>query len=116
MLHDALDPIHASDNTLPSLPSSQVHFIPRPGKTPPSSTGPAKAHVISAPPFFSFHHVNAYELNGGERVVLDTISWQDIAFEVSQHSSLEERKVLGGLGTLSILPSINQGPRSCPGD
>jgi carotenoid cleavage dioxygenase-like enzyme len=39
--------------------------------------GPA-AHVVvvDAPPFFSFHHVNAYEDPSSNQIVLDTISWE----------------------------------------
>ncbi len=61
---------------------TQVLLYPRPGKAP----AQAKPKVIPAPAFFSWHHVNAYERNGGTEVVVDTISWQDVAFDVTQYT------------------------------
>jgi len=68
---------------------SQILFYPRPGKPCPPGvpTPPPNAPVVvPAPPAFSFHHVNAYEEDGGRRVVLDTIVWQDMALDVTQHN------------------------------
>ncbi len=35
---------------------------------------------FAAPPFFSFHHGNAYELDVGRTVVVDTLAWDEIDF------------------------------------
>lgn len=57
-------------------------------------------YVINAPPMFTFHHVNAYQVpaggsnttngaNGGsgkQLLVLDTVGWDEISFEHSQHN------------------------------
>jgi carotenoid cleavage dioxygenase-like enzyme len=37
------------------------------------------AQTAEAPPFFAFHHTNAYEVPDG-RVVLDTIAWDTLDF------------------------------------
>ena len=42
-------------------------------------------------PFFSFHHVNAYEVpgqgsGGSDLLVVDTVAWDDVAFDVNQHN------------------------------
>jgi len=57
-------------------------------------------YVINAPPMFTFHHVNAYQVpaggssrtngaNGGsgkQLLVLDTVGWDEISFEDNQHN------------------------------
>jgi len=46
--------------------------------------------VVQGPSFFSFHHVNAYEVQGGGQIVMDTIGWQDLKVEVTQHNVTED--------------------------
>lgn len=47
--------------------------------------------IVRCPPFFSFHHVNAYEREEDgraqhETVVLDTVGWEDLDIAVTQHN------------------------------
>lgn len=53
-----------------SLPT-RVHLVPRPGSG-------ATAKVFETEPFFTFHHVNAFEQ--GSQIILDTIGWKTISF------------------------------------
>jgi carotenoid cleavage dioxygenase-like enzyme len=71
---------------------SKVVLIPRPGSGRQSAQHPInlksaaapgsqghqrhEAVVLDAPPFFSFHHVNAYEDPSSRQIILDTISWE----------------------------------------
>jgi carotenoid cleavage dioxygenase-like enzyme len=80
----------------------QVFFIPRPGKIPPAESGAPRTHVVPAPPFFTFHHINAYERDGGSRVVLDTISWQHIAFDITQHTVTKVGWWMAGLRRVHV--------------
>lgn len=69
---------------------SKLLLFPRPGKGVPEGVPPQpgvnQPYVIPAPPAFSFHHVNAFEEDGGRSVVIDTIVWQDMDLHVTQHN------------------------------
>jgi carotenoid cleavage dioxygenase-like enzyme len=52
----------------------QIHCIPRPGKN------GRKRPIYEASSQFAFHHINAFEAEGG-RIVVDTLSSRHIAFE-----------------------------------
>lgn len=41
-------------------------------------------------PFYSFHHVNAFETHGGGRVALDTIAWDHVDLNVNQYTVGED--------------------------
>jgi all-trans-8'-apo-beta-carotenal 15,15'-oxygenase len=55
--------------------STKIHVIPRPGATAPGAPAAATApRVYTTPtPFFSFHHVNAFETPDG-KIVVDTVA------------------------------------------
>jgi all-trans-8'-apo-beta-carotenal 15,15'-oxygenase len=60
----------------------KVHLIPRPGRgTAPSGPEAARVFQLREAPFFSFHHVNAFELGG--KVVVDTCAADFIDFAMS---------------------------------
>jgi len=58
--------------------STKIHVIPRPGSTAPGAPAVATApRVYTTPsPFFSFHHVNAFESSDG-KIVVDTVALLD---------------------------------------
>ena len=71
--------------------ATRVHIIPRPKpppplqenqKTPATTTTqrkpPSEAMVFSAPPFFVFHHANAFESADGQRVTIDSIHYDSL--------------------------------------
>jgi all-trans-8'-apo-beta-carotenal 15,15'-oxygenase len=88
---------------------TKVHLIPRPrGKA-----AGAKVQILEAPPMFTFHHVNAYQLpaaspsssgsidgsNGSsnsspadqqEVLVLDTVGWDSVSFDANQYNLTPE--------------------------
>lgn len=55
----------------------KIHLIPRPGSgvTPRSFAVPKASHAV--------HHVNAFELNGGRHIVLDSIAYRNIELRAS---------------------------------
>ncbi|MEW5313269.1 MAG: hypothetical protein WDW38_004853 [Sanguina aurantia] len=61
----------------------EARAVPVPG-------GPAKARILQTKPFYSFHHVNAFETHGGGRVVLDTIAWDHVDLNVNQYTVGED--------------------------
>lgn len=61
-----------------SLPAKAL-LVPRPGA---SATSGIQSFDME--PFFSFHHVNAFEEAG--RVVIDTIGWNTISFKMNMDS------------------------------
>ncbi|KAF6256619.1 carotenoid oxygenase [Scenedesmus sp. NREL 46B-D3] len=82
----------------PSKPT-KVHLVPRPNG---AAAGTA-AYIMDAPAMFTFHHVNAFTTtapsnsssngdgngNGGrpkQQLVLDTVAWDEVAFENNQHN------------------------------
>jgi all-trans-8'-apo-beta-carotenal 15,15'-oxygenase len=90
---------------------TKVHLIPRPrGKA-----AGAGIQILEAPPMFTFHHVNAYQLpaaaasssstgdgsHGGtttsssssspaELLVLDTVGWDSVSFDANQYNLTPE--------------------------
>lgn len=63
----------------PSLGGARIFLFPRPGAEPAVRRAAAAAggyRVIEAPPCFVFHNVNAFEEGG--RLVLDTVSWDEV--------------------------------------
>ncbi|CAL8462447.1 g1980 [Coccomyxa elongata] len=68
---------------------TRIHIIPRPGCT--SSNGvPQKDYVLETDPFFSFHHVNAYEVEGTPQIVVDTAAMDaGIDFSLSMENGSE---------------------------
>jgi all-trans-8'-apo-beta-carotenal 15,15'-oxygenase len=62
----------------PKNKSTKIHVIPRPGATAPGAPAVATApRVYTSPtPFFSFHHVNAFEAPDG-KIVVDTVALVD---------------------------------------
>jgi hypothetical protein len=43
------------------------------------STTPAVKTMLTVP-CFTFHHVNAFETEGGQRIILDSIPWRSLDF------------------------------------
>ncbi|KAG2441768.1 hypothetical protein HXX76_003381 [Chlamydomonas incerta] len=71
----------------------RVVLVPRPGR--PSSKTALVPRTMEIPPCFVFHHVNAFEPEGaasgaagsGEPVVvIDTVAWDSVSFEVNQYT------------------------------
>eukprot|EP00882_Tetradesmus_deserticola_P005777 GHRQ01006082.1.p1 GENE.GHRQ01006082.1~~GHRQ01006082.1.p1 ORF type:complete len:350 (+),score=137.95 GHRQ01006082.1:568-1617(+) len=73
--------------------TTKVHLVPRPQG---AAAGTA-AYIMDAPPMFTFHHVNAFTTaapsssdgNGSRRtqqLVLDTVAWDEVAFENNQYN------------------------------
>ncbi|KAG2494565.1 hypothetical protein HYH03_007331 [Edaphochlamys debaryana] len=58
---------------------TRIMFFPRPGR--PSGKA-LKPVVLEAEPFFAFHNVNAYEREGGQVVVADTVAWDCVNFDL----------------------------------
>lgn len=50
-----------------------VHLVPRPG-----AAAGVTQRTFAAPPLFVFHHANAYEAEGGKRVVVDSIHYDSL--------------------------------------
>ncbi len=51
---------------------------------------PQKDHVLETDPFFSFHHVNAYEVEGTPQIVVDTAAMDaGIDFSLSMENGSE---------------------------
>ena len=42
----------------------------------------AALQVLETAPFFSFHHVNAFEVEG-DRIILDTLAWDTLSFSMN---------------------------------
>ena len=61
-------------------------LYPRPGRPGSASRRPVSA--VAPIPFFSFHHVNAYEEDeaAGGAVVIDTIAWRQFDFDKTLHT------------------------------
>jgi len=59
--------------------STKVHLIPRPGKA--AATKPPCCAEI--PACFTFHHINAYEIPGTDKVVFDTVMLPEISFSTN---------------------------------
>lgn len=57
---------------------SRVMLVPRPGRPGGAPVLPQQPRFFDAPPFFSFHHVNAYDTEAGQRLVIDTIAWDEV--------------------------------------
>jgi carotenoid cleavage dioxygenase-like enzyme len=96
---------------------SKVVLIPRPGSGRQSAQHPInlksaaaaprsqghqrqEAVVLDAPPFFSFHHVNAYEDPSSRQIILDTISWEgevqgSASRRPTEHSGAQEAQLKG---------------------
>ncbi|MEW5298931.1 MAG: hypothetical protein WDW36_002000 [Sanguina aurantia] len=66
--------------------TSKLFLFPRPGRSTTPAGGPAKARILHTKPFYSFHHVNAYETHGGGCVVLDTVAWDHVDLNVNQYT------------------------------
>lgn len=62
--------------------STKVMLFPRPGRP---SGKRLEPRVLEAPPFFSFHHINAFEAQDGS-VIIDTIAWDEVSFSVNQYT------------------------------
>ncbi|KAK9906660.1 hypothetical protein WJX75_005713 [Coccomyxa subellipsoidea] len=68
---------------------TRIHVIPRPGFQQNSSV-PASDHVLETDPFFSFHHINAYEVEGTPQIVVDTAAMDGgIDFSLSMENGSE---------------------------
>ena len=65
---------------------TQVMLYPRPGRPGSASRRPVSA--VAPIPFFSFHHVNAYEEDeaAGGAVVIDTIALRQFDFDKTLHT------------------------------
>ena len=51
---------------------------------------PASDHVLETDPFFSFHHINAYEVEGTPQIVVDTAAMDGgIDFSLSMENGSE---------------------------
>ncbi|KAK9808604.1 hypothetical protein WJX72_000386 [[Myrmecia] bisecta] len=62
----------------------KIHLVPRPG------TGPSIGQkVVTTQPFFSFQHVNAFEIEEGRRLVIDTVGSQGIDFSANLESGMD---------------------------
>ncbi|KAJ9506085.1 hypothetical protein QJQ45_016616 [Haematococcus lacustris] len=85
---DGLAPEGASPSSSPMTGSSASPSSRGGGKVSAADVVRGGAITLAAPPFFTFHHVNAYEVegSGGAQVVMDTVSWQDIAFSTTQYN------------------------------
>lgn len=70
---------------VPNTPTL-VHLIPRP-----SSAAHITYKTFTAPPLFVFHHANAYETDGGKRVVVDSIHYNSLP--AVGREALAEQKV-----------------------
>lgn len=57
---------------------TRIHLIPRPGKSA-ANKGLGSELVFETTPFFSFHHINAFEADNG-KVVVDTCAMEGINF------------------------------------
>ena len=72
-------------------------LFPRPGR--PGYEGRAP-RVLETIPFFPFHHVNAFEVsavgatqgNEPQQIIVDTIAWDEVCFDVNQYSVTAVRK------------------------
>lgn len=54
-----------------------LHLIPRPGRTD-AQGRPLESRRFELPPLFIFHHANAFEADGGSRVVVDAIHYKSL--------------------------------------
>eukprot|EP00892_Ulva_mutabilis_P000995 jgi/Ulvmu1/10897/UM007_0074.1 len=63
----------------------KIHCIPRPGKQ------GRKRVVYESANKFAFHHINAWEADGGETIVVDTLATDDIDFGVSFNDQTLEK-------------------------
>lgn len=76
---------------------TKVHLIPRPK----GAAAGSKPYILEAPPMFTFHHANAFQVpassadlnnssgNGcskKQQFVLDTVAWDNVAFEANQYT------------------------------
>ena len=92
---------------------------------------PRTDHVLETDPFFSFHHVNAYEVEGTSQIVIDTAAMDDgIDFSLSMdngseamYQRLSGRAVLtrlvcdlssGKVRTRNTLSAPAKGKHTCP--
>ncbi|GFR46495.1 hypothetical protein Agub_g8073 [Astrephomene gubernaculifera] len=58
---------------------TRVMLFPRPGRPSGKVLSP---RVLTADPFFVFHNVNGWEAEGGQLLVLDTVAWDRVSFEM----------------------------------
>ncbi|KAL4425965.1 hypothetical protein ABPG75_009981 [Micractinium tetrahymenae] len=54
-----------------------LHLIPRPGRTD-AQGRPLQARCFELPPLFVFHHANAFETDGGSKIVVDSIHYDSL--------------------------------------
>eukprot|EP00195_Chlamydomonas_chlamydogama_P010574 CAMPEP_0202902346 /NCGR_PEP_ID=MMETSP1392-20130828/16799_1 /ASSEMBLY_ACC=CAM_ASM_000868 /TAXON_ID=225041 /ORGANISM="Chlamydomonas chlamydogama, Strain SAG 11-48b" /LENGTH=605 /DNA_ID=CAMNT_0049589095 /DNA_START=178 /DNA_END=1995 /DNA_ORIENTATION=+ len=87
---------------------TQVMLFPRPGRP---GSGQRSPRVLRTPqPFFPFHHVNAYEADGGQRIVIDTVAWDDVTFDIHQFNVQEDYYVGGSRAEYFRLDVDLRGP------
>ncbi|KXZ49892.1 hypothetical protein GPECTOR_19g343 [Gonium pectorale] len=75
---------------------TRILLFPRPGRPSKKALEP---RVLTADPFFVFHNVNGYEVDGGSVLVLDTVAWDDISFDLGifdKESTEGLREFVGG--------------------
>jgi hypothetical protein len=63
---------------------------------------PLEARCFTAPPLFIFHHANAYETDGGRRLIIDSIHYDSLPAVgrealVEQQASAHRRSAPGGV-------------------
>lgn len=61
---------------------AKAMLFPRPGRPGAAQRQPVVVPVPRA--FFPFHNVNAYEEPGSSRVVIDTVGWSDVDFDINR--------------------------------
>jgi all-trans-8'-apo-beta-carotenal 15,15'-oxygenase len=56
----------------PTQPT-RIHVVQRHTKSP-------KVQTMLTVPSFTFHHVNAFEVDGGSRIIFDSLPWRSVDF------------------------------------
>eukprot|EP00879_Flechtneria_rotunda_P000885 GHRR01001012.1.p1 GENE.GHRR01001012.1~~GHRR01001012.1.p1 ORF type:complete len:699 (+),score=220.59 GHRR01001012.1:1081-3177(+) len=93
---------------------TRVHLIPRP-----STKGhlPVQSNVLEAPPFFSFHHANAYELTDAQLTASADSSSNNTGSQLGSHSNGSSNSSgfnSAGIYSNGLAPSSNGSSRFSP--
>lgn len=100
--------------------TARAMLFPRPGRPGAAARRPLAVPLGRA--FFPFHNINAYEEPGSSRVVVDTVGWNDVDFDINRFITTPEyyqggcrpeylRVVLdteGQGGAVSVQPMLQQ--------
>jgi hypothetical protein len=57
----------------------------------PTPAGASQARLIPAPPCFTFHHANAYEVPASGALVVDTLAWTTVDFGGFNYDVMDEK-------------------------